>query len=114
MLLVSFWPGLIITINRQAERETRRECFSLLTPGWIHQTRQEPRCEFESAALELVPVELGSGPWIGPTLPRCIGGVAPFRPHLSLLLPLGGGNLGFGGGGFVVVLSLAWGGGGEC
>ena len=29
---MSFWPGLIITINGQAERETRRVCFSLLTP----------------------------------------------------------------------------------
>jgi len=30
-LLVSFWPGLVITINRQAERETRRVCFFPLT-----------------------------------------------------------------------------------
>ncbi len=30
---MSFWPGLVITVNRQAERETRRECFFPLTPG---------------------------------------------------------------------------------
>src|SRR5260221_9304862 len=30
-LLVSFWLGLVITVNRQAERETRRVCFPPLT-----------------------------------------------------------------------------------
>src|SRR5260370_41901085 len=72
--------------------------------GWIHQMHWEPGCEFESVAQELAPVELGSGPWIGPTLPRHIGDVAPFCLHLSLLLPPGGGDLGCGG----------WGGGGWC
>src|SRR5258708_1146459 len=75
--------------------------------------RQEPRCEFELAAQELAPVELGSGLWIGPTLPRCIGGVAPFHPHLSLLLPPGEFGVWGGGGGvlqyFIVIGSWGWG-----
>src|SRR5260221_11873523 len=81
--------------------------------GWIHQMHREPGCEFELAAWELVPAELGSGPWIGPTLPRRVGDVAPFCPHLSLLLLLGGdlGCGGLGGGGWC--LPLAGGGAGD-
>src|SRR5258707_15527080 len=83
-------------------------------PGWIRQTHQEPGCEFELVAWELVPVELGSGPWIGPTLPRRVGDVAPFHPHLSLLLLPGGGDLGCGGwGGGGWGLPLGGGGGGD-
>src|SRR5258708_117163 len=67
---------------------------------------QEPRCEFELVAWELAPAELGSGLWIGPTLPRCVGGVAPFHPHLSLLLPLGVGWALWGGG--VGALMTRW------
>src|SRR5258708_1036783 len=79
--------------------------------GWIHQMHWEPGCEFESVAQELAPVELGSGLWIGPTLPRHVGDVAPFRPHLSLLL-LPGGEFGvWGVGGGRGVLALGWGGG---
>ena len=51
----------------------------------------EHRCEFVSVAQELAPAEVGSGVWIGPTLLRHVGGVAPFHPHLLLLLLLGGG-----------------------
>src|SRR5260221_14599333 len=72
----------------------------------------EPGCEFESAAWELAPAELGSGLWIGPMLPRRVGDVAPFRPHLSLLLPPGGGFGVWGVGGWRVVLALGWGRGG--
>src|SRR5258706_13127455 len=83
--------------------------------GWICRTRQEPRCEFELAAWELAPVELGSGLWIGPMLPRHIGGVAPFCLHLSLLLPLGEfGVWGVGGWRVVGVRALGCGRGGEC
>src|SRR5258708_40128318 len=78
--------------------------------GWICQMRREPGCEFELVAQELVPAELGSGPWIGPMLPRRVGGVAPFRLHLSLLLPPGGGFWGVGGWG---VVAGAWRGRGE-
>src|SRR5258708_40241963 len=81
-------------------------------PGWIHRMHREPRCEFESAAWELAPAELGSGPWIGPMLPRRIGDVAPFHPHLSLLLPPGGGFGVWGVGGWRGVIALGWGGGG--
>ena len=63
---------------------------------------QEHGCEFVLAVQGLAPAEVGSGAWIGPMLPGHVEGVAPFCPHLSLLLLPGGGNLrgeGLGGGG---------------
>ena len=60
-------------------------------PGWIHRMHQECGCEFVLAVQGLAPVEVGSGVWIGPMLPGCIEGVAPFHLHLR------GGGLGGGG-----------------
>ncbi len=51
---------------------------------------QEHRCKFVSVAQGLAPAEVGSGAWIGPTLPGHIEGVAPFCLHLLLLLLPGG------------------------
>src|SRR5258708_3071762 len=73
---------------------------------------QEHRCEFVLVAQGLAPAEVGSGPWIGPMLPRCIEGVAPFCPHLLLLLvggDFGGWRVGSWGG---VVGCVGGGGGG--
>src|SRR5260221_12523332 len=73
---------------------------------------QEPRCEFVSMVQGLASAEADSGVWIDLMLPRHIGGVAPFCPHLSLLLPPGGGFGGRVGEGEVVVgFALGWGGG---
>src|SRR5258708_30469063 len=69
-------------------------------PGWIHRMHQECGCEFVLAVQGLAPVEVGSGVWIGPTLPGCVEGVAPFHLHLLLLLPLGGKFEGWGVGGY--------------
>src|SRR5260221_14605185 len=84
-------------------------------PGWIHRMHQEHGCEFVLAAQGLVPAEVGSGAWLGPTLPGHVEGVAPFCLHLSLLLPLGGGFEGWrvGGGGVVrwrgmVAFAVGW------
>src|SRR5260221_14746555 len=78
-------------------------------PGWSHQMHQEHRCKFALTVQGLASAEADSGAWIDLTLPRHVGGVAPFCLHLLLLLPLGGG--GFGGmcGGF----PLDGGGGGD-
>src|SRR5258708_12865153 len=58
--------------------------------GLICQMCREHRFKFVSVAQGLVPAEVGSGAWIGPMLPGHIEGVAPFCPHLLLLLLLGG------------------------
>src|SRR5258708_3985759 len=58
--------------------------------GWICQMHWEHGCEFVLAAQGLAPAEVGSGAWLGPTLPGRIEGVAPFHLHLSLLLLPGG------------------------
>src|SRR5258708_38476093 len=60
----------------------------------------EHRCKFVLAAQGLAPAEVGSGAWIGPTLPGHVEGVAPFCPHLSLLLLPGGKFGGWGVGGW--------------
>src|SRR5260221_1718002 len=83
--------------------------------GWSCRMHQEPGCEFASTAQGLASVEVDSGAWIDLTLPRHIGGVAPFCPHLSLLLLPGGGFGGrIGGWEVVVVCALGWGGRGGC
>ena len=75
---------------------------------------REPGCKFVSMAQGLASVEADSGVWIDLMLPRHIGGVAPFHPHLLLLLPLGGGfgEWRVGEWEVVVVLALGWGRGG--
>ena len=72
---------------------------------------QEHGCKFASTAQGLASAEVDSGVWIDLTLPRHIGGVAPFHPHLSLLLLLGGGFGGWRVGEWevVVVFALGWG-----